>query len=114
MSARDRTGPAPLRAHANVFAALGEETRLSLVSRLSGGRRQSITQLANGSALTRQAITKHLRVLENVGLVRSSRRGRENLFEFRPQRIDDIKKYLDAVSGQWDQVLRRLKAFVED
>ena len=101
------------QAHAPVFAALGDETRLSLVAKLSGGQPRSISQLTHGSRLTRQAITKHLRVLENAAIVRSIRRGRESLFEFDPQPMEEIKKYLDLVSEQWDQALSRLKSFVE-
>ena len=63
--------------------------------------------------MTRQAITKHLRVLEGVGIVHSVRAGRESLFEFDPQPIEEIKEYLTRVSEQWDQVLARLKSFVE-
>jgi DNA-binding transcriptional ArsR family regulator len=99
--------PAPL------FAALGDETRLSLVAKLCRGRPHSISQLTKGSKLTRQAITKHLRALESVGIVHSARAGRESLFEFDPQPIEGVKKYLDLVSEQWDRTLARLKAFVE-
>ena len=102
------------RAHAPVFAALGDETRLSLVAKLSVGRRCSISQLAGGSKLTRQASTKHLRVLEGAGIVRGVRAGREMLFEFDPQPMEAIQTYLDLVSEQWDQALARLKSFVED
>jgi len=102
------------QAGAPVFAALGDETRLSLVARLCGGQPYSISQLTQGSRLTRQAITKHLRVLESVGIVHSVRTGRESLFEFDPQPMEGIKDYLDFVSQQWDQALSRLKWFVED
>jgi DNA-binding transcriptional ArsR family regulator len=102
------------RPRASVFAALGDETRLSLVTKLSGGQPHSISQLTEGSKLTRQAITKHLRVLESVGIVHSVRTGRESRFEFRPEAIEGIKEYLDLVSEQWDQALSRLKSFVED
>jgi DNA-binding transcriptional ArsR family regulator len=102
------------RPRASVFAALGDETRLSLVTRLSGGQPHSISQLTEGSKLTRQAITKHLRVLESVGIVYSVHTGRESRFEFRPEAIEGIKEYLDLVSEQWDQALSRLKSFVED
>jgi|SRR6516225_10804629 DNA-binding transcriptional ArsR family regulator len=101
-------------AHAPIFAALGDETRLLLVRKLSGGHPHSISQLTEGSKLTRQAITKHLRVLENAGIVHGVRRGRENLFPLDPEPIEEIKEYLDVVSQQWDQALARLKAFVED
>ncbi len=101
------------RARAPVFAALGDETRLSLVAKLCGRRPYSISQLTQGSKLTRQAITKHLRVLQRVGIVHSVRAGRENLFEFDPKPIAGIKQYLDFVSEQWDRALSRLKSFVE-
>jgi len=99
--------------HATVFAALGDETRLALVAKLCGGQACSISQLTEGSKLSRQAVTKHLRTLERVKLVHSVRTGRESLFEFDPQPIEQIKRYLDLVSEQWDQALSRLKSFVE-
>ena len=114
MSRRRPSGlAAQRRAQAPVFAALGDETRLLLLARLCDGRRISIAQLTEGSKLTRQAITKHLRVLENVGIVHGVRRGRESLYEFRLRPIEEIRDYLDLVSRQWDQALSRLKSFVE-
>jgi DNA-binding transcriptional ArsR family regulator len=114
MSRKNRSGVAAKRpVHAPVFAALGDETRLSLVAKLCRGRPRSISQLTEGSQLTRQAITKHLRVLEGAGVVRSVRSGRQSLFEFDPEPMEEIKKYLDLVSEQWDQALSRLKSFVE-
>ena len=102
------------RAHAPVFAALGDETRLALVAKLSGGPPRSISQLTTGTKLTRQAITKHLRVLESVGIVHSVHAGRESLFEFDPTPIEEMKEYLDFVSEQWDHALARLKSFIEE
>lgn len=102
-----------LRIPAAVFNALGDETRLYLVSKLSAGPPQSIAQLTDGSELTRQAITKHLHILETAGVVRSLRAGRENLFEFEPKAFEELKTYLDLVS-KWDHELERLKEFVED
>lgn len=102
------------RAHAPIFSALGDETRLLLLARLSRGRPHSISQLTEGSRLTRQAITKHLRILEGAGIVHSVRRGRETQFELDPLPIEEIKGYLDLVSEQWDYALARLKSFVED
>ena len=99
--------------YAPVFAALGDETRLYLISKLSGGKSRSIAQLSEGSKLTRQAITKHLRVLEGAGIVQSQRAGRQHVFEFNPKPIEGIKEYLDFVSEQWDETLSRLKSFVE-
>src|SRR6476661_7739985 len=111
MSHRVRSSiTAKRQAHATVFAALGDETRLLLLARLCDGRRASIAQLTAGSRLTRQAISKHLRVLENVGIVHGIRRGRESLFEFSPQPIQEIREYLDLVSREWDQALSRLKS----
>jgi DNA-binding transcriptional ArsR family regulator len=103
-----------LEDRAQAFAALGDETRLSLMGKLAGGSPQSIARLAEGSSLTRQAITKHLRVLENAGVARSVRVGRENLFELRPGLLKDLQSYLERVSSQWDDALGRLKSFVED
>ena len=108
MSRRNRSGAA-----VKVFAALGDRTRLSLVSKLSDGQRYSISHLTKGSKLTRQAITKHLRVLEGAGIVHRVRTGRESIFEFNPEPIGESKKYLDLISEQWDQALGRLKSFVE-
>ena len=110
---RRRTG-GRARFQANVFSALGDATRLALIATLCGGGRRSITQLTQGSRLTRQAITKHLRVLENAGIVHSVHAGRENLFEFDLEPIVGAKEYLEFVSEQWDQALSRLKAFVEE
>ncbi len=101
-------------APAPVFAALGDKTRLALLARLSDGKPYSISQLTRGSTLTRQAITKHLRVLESAGIVCGRRTGRESLFQFDPEPIEELRRYLDLVSEQWDRALARLKAFVED
>jgi hypothetical protein len=83
------------------------------VARLSGGERQPIRVLKTGARLTRQASTKHLRMLESSGILRSSREGREQLFEFRPQPIDAVQKYLGEIALRWDRALNRLKRFVE-
>ena len=74
----------------------------------------SITRLTSGSKLTRQAISKHLRVMERSGLVRSSRYGRERRWRLNEQRLADARFYLDQISRQWDAALNRLRAFVED
>ncbi|HEV2351084.1 MAG TPA: metalloregulator ArsR/SmtB family transcription factor [Terriglobia bacterium] len=102
------------RERAPVFAALGDATRLSLVALLCSGQPRSIAQLTVGSKLTRQAIAKHLRILESAGVVHSVRSGRESLFRFDPGPIKDVKDFLALVSEQWDQALARLKTFVED
>jgi DNA-binding transcriptional ArsR family regulator len=106
-SASGGTGAAP------VFAALGDRTRLALVARLSDGEPRSIAALSADTRLTRQAVTKHLRVLEAVGLVASGRVGRESRFAFRPEPLAEARSYLAEVSAQWDGALARLKALVE-
>jgi DNA-binding transcriptional ArsR family regulator len=83
------------------------------VGRLSQGEPLSISDLSRGSRLTRQAVTKHLRVLENVRLVRGTRRGRKMLFRFTPRPLGEAREYLERVSTQWDRTLARLKSFVE-
>ena len=98
---------------APVFAALGDTTRLQLISRLSDGEPRSIAQLTHGLGVTRQGITKHLQVLERSGIVGSSRVGREHRFVYLPQTLDQAQSYLDAVSAQWDDALSRLQEFVE-
>lgn len=98
---------------ATAFAALGDETRLSLLARLGTGRRHSISELTAGTSLTRQAVTKHLRVLQRVRMVRANRAGRENLFELDPRPIHEMTEYLASVSKRWDAALFRLKGLVE-
>ena len=105
---RPPTDPVP------VFAALGDMTRLELVSRLSDGQPRSIAQLTGGLGQTRQGVTKHLRILQQAGIVACERVGRESRFVFTPDPIADAQLYLDRVSKQWDDAVSRLKAFVED
>ena len=105
---------AALKTRATVFAALGDETRLAVLAKLLSGEPQSIARLTEGTQLTRQAVTKHLHVLESAGVVRSTRAGREALYELQPRPIDDARAYLDNIAQQWDEALARLKAFVED
>ena len=113
MSPRSPSGAAALRTRASVFAALGDTTRLSVLGRLAGGEPQSISRLTAGTRLTRQAVTKHLHVLEGAGVVRSVRVARESRFTLEQKPIAEARDYLDTVSRQWDDALARLKAFVE-
>jgi DNA-binding transcriptional ArsR family regulator len=98
---------------AALFAALGDPTRLSLLTTLSDGEERSIAGLSAGKELTRQAVTKHLHVLEQAGLVRSTKVGRESHYAFRPEQIAEMRAFLDTVSRQWDDALERLRSFVE-
>lgn len=102
-----------LQQQAPVFAALGDETRLTLLARLCADAPCSIAQLAEGSTMTRQAITKHLRILEGAGLVQSETLGRERVFELIPRPLLEAKKYLGRIASQWDETLARLKNLVE-
>ena len=104
---------AALRARANVFAALGDETRLGLVARLCTGGPMSIVRLTAGADVTRQAVTKHLHVLAGAGLVRGRRVGRDSMWEVEPARLDEARRWLDHIAGQWDEALARLKASLE-
>lgn len=99
---------------APVFAALGDETRLRIVGRLCAGGPASIARLTDGTDVSRQAITKHLHALEEAGLVRSSREGRERRWELRTARLEEARRHLDAISRQWDSAVDRLRAMVED
>jgi DNA-binding transcriptional ArsR family regulator len=99
---------------APIFAALGDQTRLELMDRLSSDGPLSITRLTAGSAVTRQAVTKHLNVLATAGLVSDVRRGRERIWEFEPKQVEAARTYLEHVSKRWDEALDRLKRFVEE
>ena len=99
---------------APLFAALGDQTRLSIVARLCGTGPQSIVRLTEGTKVSRQAITKHLHALAEAGLVRSTRDGRERIWELQTKRLMDVRLYLDQISTQWDDAIERLRALVED
>jgi DNA-binding transcriptional ArsR family regulator len=106
--------PAPEPAlAAPVFAALGDPTRLGLVATLADGRPRSVSELSEGRPISRQAVTKHLHVLEAAGVVGSLRAGRETRFALVPDRIASARDYLDSVGRQWEAALARLKDFVE-
>jgi DNA-binding transcriptional ArsR family regulator len=113
LSARPSSkGLAAPKNSAALFAALGDETRLRLVLRLGDGP-ASITKLTAGSKITRQAITKHLRVLEDARLVQATRHGRESVWHLDRRRVDEARGYLDLISKQWDAALGRLRDLVE-
>jgi DNA-binding transcriptional ArsR family regulator len=111
---RPDPGAAGLAGAAPVFAALGDETRLSLLARLCADGPLSIARLAAGSAVTRQAVTKHLNVLAGAGLVHDVRRGRERIWEIEADRLDEARRYLAEISRSWDAALDRLKQLVEE
>jgi DNA-binding transcriptional ArsR family regulator len=98
---------------APVFTALGDQTRLYIVSRLCEEGPLSIARLSEGTELTRQAVTKHLQVLSNAGIARSERSGREQLWQIEAKRLREVRQLLAQIAGQWDEALRRLATFVE-
>jgi len=98
---------------ARVFAALGDATRLALVAHLLAGGALSATALAEGRDTSRQAIVKHLQVLEVADLVVRERHGREVLYALDPRRVDEARAFLDAVSAGWDRAIGRLRKLVE-
>jgi DNA-binding transcriptional ArsR family regulator len=105
--------PRARQAIANVFAALGDPTRLKLVAALCAGGAFSIAQLTANTDISRQGVTKHLQVLAEAGVVRDLKQGRERLWQLEPQRISEAKLALEAIGQQWDLALGRLKTFVE-
>lgn len=98
---------------AQIFAALGDGTRLALLSRLCEGSPRSLVDLTGGTGLTRQGVAKHLGVLEQAGVVRRSRVGRESLFSVRQESLAEARRYLETASRQWDEAIERLQRFVE-
>lgn len=100
--------------NAPLFAALGDPTRVQLVARLCALGPSSIATLVAGSDVTRQAITKHLHVLDEAGLVAGSRRGREQVWELKKGPLGEARSWLQRLENSWDERLSRLRALVED
>lgn len=105
---------AGLAASAPVFAALGDPQRMLLISRLSQKGPQSITRLRAGTRITRQAVTKHLRVLEAAGLAHCEKSGRETLWALDQRPLAKARDHLATISSQWDAAIERLRALVEE
>jgi DNA-binding transcriptional ArsR family regulator len=110
---RRTANAAKLAVAAPLFAALGDATRLDIVARLCTSGPQSIVELTDGAKVSRQAVTKHLHTLEQAGLVRSARAGRERIWELESKRLADASRYLEQISAQWDASIERLRALVE-
>jgi DNA-binding transcriptional ArsR family regulator len=98
---------------AHVFAALGDPTRLKLVSVLCAGGAFSISQLTETTEISRQGVTKHLNVLAEAGVVHDVKMGRERLWQLEPARIDEARRTLESIGREWDMALERIKSFVE-
>jgi DNA-binding transcriptional ArsR family regulator len=102
------------QAACDVFFALGDRTRLSVVTRLGASGAATATSLSEGAKVTRQAIVKHLQVLEGAGLVTHEKRGREVLYQLEGRQLDEARAFLDSVSAGWDRAIERLRRMVED
>jgi DNA-binding transcriptional ArsR family regulator len=113
MSRSDAIPSSKVRDAAPLFAALGDATRLGLLLSLCSGGPLSVTRLSSKFPVSRQAITKHLDVLAEAGLVCSRRQGRERIWAFEPRRLEDAHQILERLSRQWDDALSRLKAHLE-
>lgn len=103
-----------LQAESDVFAALGDETRLNLVTLLSDGTERRITELAAPISISRQAVSKHLKILERAGLVAAQRVGRETRYRLKPETLSDAQTYLATLSEQWDRALKQLQTHVDE
>jgi DNA-binding transcriptional ArsR family regulator len=102
------------RAVASVFFALGDDTRLSVVRKLGAEGGLTATTLSDGAKVTRQAIVKHLQVLEGAGLVTRATRGREVLYLIEGGAFLDARAFLDGISAGWDRAIQRLRLLVEE
>jgi DNA-binding transcriptional ArsR family regulator len=98
---------------ASIFFALGDKTRLRLVSLLCVGSALSIAELTADTALSRQAVTRHLQLLAEAGLVKDLRIGRERLWQFEPAAMEEARRSLEQIGRQWEQALGRLKRMLE-
>ena len=98
----------------DVFTALSDPTRRRILERLHREGPCSVTELVAPLAMTRQAVSKHLDVLEDAGLVAREARGRERMIRARPEPLADVSAWLDACSAAWDERLQRLRAYLED
>lgn len=105
---------APVVTKAPLFDALGDPNRLRIVTRLCDGGPCSTAQVTQVVAVSRQAATKHLLLLEAVGLVSSERQGRERIWRIQPEPLTDAGDYLTGLSRRWDKAIDRLRAYVED
>ncbi|MFI5507380.1 ArsR/SmtB family transcription factor [Mycobacterium sp. NPDC051804] len=98
---------------APLFDALGDANRLRIITRLCDGGPCSTTEVTTVVSVSRQAATKHLLLLEAVGLVSSQRHGRERIWRMQPQPLADASEYLNALSRRWDSAIDRLRTYVE-
>jgi DNA-binding transcriptional ArsR family regulator len=97
-----------------VFSALADGTRREVVARLSAGGPATPTELAGSLPVTRQAVAKHLALLESAGLVEVTRAGREAHYRLTPAPLADAMTWMAEVGAQWDQRLGALRALLDE
>jgi DNA-binding transcriptional ArsR family regulator len=107
-------GGGTLARSAPIFAALGDETRLRIVARLCTAGPQSIARLTSGLEVSRQAVTKHLKVLAEAGLAHGVRRGRESRWELETERLETARRHLDVISAEWTRRLLALERHLDE
>jgi DNA-binding transcriptional ArsR family regulator len=96
-----------------VFAALADPTRRRLLGRLAEQQSATATELAASETVSRQAIVKHLRSLDDAGLVTPSRTGREVRYALTPEPLEEAVGWMATVGAQWDRRLARLRGRLE-
>jgi DNA-binding transcriptional ArsR family regulator len=99
---------------APLFDALGDPNRLRIIGRLCESGPSSTSQVTEVIPVTRQAASKHLELLESVGLVTSARRGRERVWTLQTEPLARASDYLTQLSRRWDAAADRLRAYVQD
>ena len=96
-----------------VFAALADPTRRDLLELVARDGEASASALARSMPVSRQAIARHLQVLEDAGLVDAHKRGRELCFEVQPRALLATARWMERAAGRWDARLNRIKAIAE-
>jgi DNA-binding transcriptional ArsR family regulator len=96
-----------------VFAALADPTRLDLFERLAATGPATATELARTVSVSRQAVAKHLTILDEVGLVERAPAGREVRYHARPDHLDSVVGWVASVGDEWDSRLDRLRRAVD-
>ena len=97
-----------------VFEAVADPTRRALLDRLRSHDALSLSALADGQPMSRQAVAKHLGVLTQAGLVTTWRRGRERMHALDPAPLRQLDSWLAPYAAAWDRRLARLKRHLED
>jgi DNA-binding transcriptional ArsR family regulator len=95
----------------NVFRALGDPTRRAMLRRLSAQER-TVGELAEPFKMSLAAASKHIKTLENAGLLRRTVRGRTHYCQLNPQPLSDADEWLRSYERLWDKRLEALEALL--